>query len=380
MDKRVGPKISDAQLIADAAKYATKIAWVRGNNAWYHLCKRRSNKLFAKAAKHMTPNVMSMADVFLAAAKFSTKKEWRANDPKSYNAAHMGIRKGRWSKADYARMCSHMGPTKSNAAEPRCVYVATLHSQEGSFVYVGLTNDPAARFRLHRIITAKYSWLFNHSGVSIAVGRMQSAEAAGRKEVSLIRSYRNNPDWICLNVSDGGTFGGAGLKTFKTKREAVSFAKQFDSSISLKKTVEGRKFYAVMVSRGWWQEIVSKAAIKTFNTRSGGFNYYKTKTAAIQFAKTFSSVTEMRMDKDGSKFYSLMSSRGWLKEVCEASGLATRRKAAGYWTLKTVLGDARTHANLSDWLCKPSYKAAHRMGVVSKIRNQILLERTKADA
>ncbi len=95
-------KWTDEAIRAEAAKYLMRSDWVKFSNSSYVIARKRSIEFFESCCAHMVKKIRthSDADLLAMALKYKSKMEWRDADKSAYDTA---------AKRDiFAACCSHM--------------------------------------------------------------------------------------------------------------------------------------------------------------------------------------------------------------------------------------------------------------------------------
>lgn len=124
------------------------------------------------------------------ALRYKTRTEFQQREKSVYNTAHQNG----WVDD----ICTHMHSVGNMVN--RCVYV--IKSGETKEIYIGITFDFYGRSHKRPLVAD-----LRDRGEYIQITEYIDAEDAVKIEKILIAKFKNDPEWDCLNISDGGGLG-----------------------------------------------------------------------------------------------------------------------------------------------------------------------------
>ena len=217
-------------------------------------------------------------------------------------------------------------------------------------IYIGLSKNFKIRKKQHENLNSndvvpKFikstgifpTWNILHENLTI--------DDACLLEKQYIKNYRNNNEYIVLNINDGGGYGGSILKW--TKEECVKEALKYTTRIEFKR--KSSVAYSIACRNGWYKEICSHM-IET-RKPNNYWNYDHCKEEALKYT------TRIEFKKKSSGAYKSAFKHGWLDDIC--SHMEELLKPDGYWT-KKMCADAASKCN-SRTIFQKNYGGAYNV-------------------
>jgi hypothetical protein len=192
---------TDIELIEDAAKYNSRTEWCKQSCRYYVMAVKR--KILDQCCSHMVNlrynKLYSDEDLFVDAAKYSSRMEWYKESKGKYEAA------SRRNLLQYC--CAHMKYVETFYTHDIGIIYAYIFSDNS--IYIGLTINAPRRFRSH---TAQKGPVFRkiQQGFSYEYKVLEDGIAnldLSDRETFYIEQYKKDKTFIVMNSYPGGGRG-----------------------------------------------------------------------------------------------------------------------------------------------------------------------------
>ena len=300
-------------LLRVALMYKTRFEFFKGSGGAYESARKKG--LLDIVCSHMVlqkgdPGYWDILEnVRVEALKYKTRSEFKKRTPGAYKSAY---RNG-WLDM----VCSHMG--KNINTKPRYIY--SFVWKVPNLVYVGLTQDPKERKRMH---------LNNDSGIvyqtimeygepifKVITENPVHVDVAGEHEKKWIQTY-TELGYTPVNIAKPGSLGGySRMRDFGNVREE---ALKYKTRREFKKGSRGA--YKSAVKNGWLDEVCSHMKLK-----KGDPGYWNIFENVREEALNYKTRNEFYKGSRGAHKSAVKN--GWLDEVC--SHMILQKGDPGYW-------------------------------------------------
>jgi len=315
--------------------------------AYKHCCK---NKWTDEVCSHMKENLKpkhywTKERCFDVAKKYNTIKEFRKNSVSAYTLCL----RNKW----LTDACSHMEKLGNLYMKVgyRMIFTSELNNNE--YIYIGFTCD--FKRRLYQHLNSKTDNLYNHIVEnkllyknSIIYHDFLSAEKSKELEIKNIEFYKNEGNFIVLNIGKGGE-GLRGKYELYTKEMCKTI---FENCVSTSDAIFKNKIaYVKAQSKGWLKEIAQH--IKTREYPSG---YFTKKENCLKFSNLCETIKEFR--KLYPRAYKVSLENNWISEFFKNKDEETKKRPK-YWFDKNKCKNAANKCkNRNEFLNK--YSAAYQ--------------------
>ena len=277
------------------------------------------------------------------AKKYKTKKEWRENSLKSYQAAAR--------QKIVEKVSSHMEVLGTH--HKRCIY--TIKVLNKKIIYIGLTYNFNRRIRSH-FETSRFKNLIKRFGKRAIkpekITEYIDVNEAQKLEKKLINKFKSLK-YEVLNIAKGGGLGGNTI--YWTKDKILDEFKKVKSLEDWRTKYKGS--YEAARKFGIYKDLSNKLERKARKP-------WKDKYLVIQDAKKYQTKTEWRRKSPSAVLYAEKN-----KFYSEATQHMKSKIPWRKWNHKNVIEEGRKYKTRTEWdrYSSASYLYALKHNLIDKI-------------